>query len=98
MVQFCASLSYFGSFSIFMRLSDEALNDLRKVLYELGYSCELELASREDLEQLGMFLLNLTAAAIKTREKMRIIGQELPPSSFDEPNGHLIQGTFPGFD
>lgn len=83
---------------IFMGLSDEALSDLRKVLHELGFSNEVNSASGEDLEQLGMFLLNLTAAAVKTREKMRLIGYELPPSRFDEPEKPPVQGSFPGFD
>lgn len=81
-----------------MGLLDEALNDLRKVLHELGFSAEVEEADSEELEQLGMFLLNLTAAAVKTREKMRLIGQELPPSAFDQPEEPPDQASFPGFD
>ena len=81
-----------------MGLSDEALSDLRKVLHELGYSAELEEASCEDLEQLGMFLLNLTAAAVKTRENLRMTGQELPASDFERPDTPPVQGTFFEFD
>lgn len=83
---------------IFMGLSDEALNDLRKVLQELGLSHELENSSQKDLEQLGMFLLNLTAASVKTREMLRMIGKEPPASDFERPEAPPIQGRFPGFD
>jgi hypothetical protein len=81
-----------------MRLSDEALESLRRVLRELGFGKELEAASQADLEEFASFLLNLTAAAIKTREKLRAISVDVPPSSFppeeDEP---ARQASLPGF-
>ena len=91
------SLISSGSFNV-MGLSDEALRNLQNVLVELGFSYEAEIASQEDLEKLGIFLLNLTAAAVKTREKMRLVGQELPPSSFGDSDPPPVQGAFPGFD
>lgn len=80
-----------------MRLSDEALESLRGVLTELGFSKELEAASQDDLEELAFFLLNLTAAAVKTRERMRMVGRELPPSAFPEEEARPVQSRLPGF-
>lgn len=81
-----------------MRLSDGALQSLRRVLAELGFAKELEAASAADLEELAHFLLNLTAAAIKTREKLREIGTDVPPSSFPPSGeGTAVQVPLPGF-
>lgn len=81
-----------------MRLSQKALDDLSEVLVELGFGRELEMASKKDLEELGLFLLNLTAAAVKTREKMRRVGKELPASSFLDIYEAQSQGKLPGLD
>ncbi len=80
-----------------MRLSDEALESLRGVLTELGFSKELEAASKDDLEELASFLLNLTAAAVKTRERMRMVGRDLPPSAFPDEEERPVQSALPGF-
>jgi len=87
----------FGSFQP-MRLSEDALDHLRTVLVNLGFGDEVASASREDLEELGLFLLNLTAAAIKTRGRMRRAGRPLPPSSFPDENVPPTQAALPGFD
>lgn len=79
-----------------MRLSDEALESLRRVLRELGFGNELEAASEEDLRELASFLLNLTAAAVKTRERMRLAERELPPSGFPPEEEPTVQPTLPG--
>jgi hypothetical protein len=82
-----------------MKIPEEAWQSLREALTASGLSKELESASQEDLEQLGHFLLNLTAAAIKTREKLRSVGTDLGPSPFpaseDEPTS---QAKLPGLD
>ena len=80
-----------------MRLSEEALESLRRVLIELGYSQLLEEATERDLEEFGLYLLNLTAAGVKTRERMRSVGRELPPSKFPDEAPKPVQGVFPGF-
>lgn len=66
-----------------MGISSEALEELRGILLEMGLAAQVEAASEEDLEELGLFLLDITAAAIKVRVQHRINGRELPPSSFD---------------
>lgn len=81
-----------------MKLPDEAWESLRKALSESGLSKELESASQEDLEQFGSFLLNLTAASVKTRERMRLVGRELPPSVFPPEEEPPTQPTLPGLD
>lgn len=86
-----------GSFWHPMRLSDEALESLRGVLMELGFSEPLEKASEKDLEEFAFFILNLTAASVKTREKMRMVGRELPPSDFPQPEEVPVQPALPGF-
>jgi hypothetical protein len=80
-----------------MRLSDEALQSLRRVLAELGFAKELEAASPADLEEFAAFILNLTASAVKTRERMRLLGRELPASAFPEAEEPPAQPTLPGF-
>ena len=80
-----------------MRLSDEALESLRRVLRELGFAEQLEAASQADLEEFALFLLDLTAASVKTRERMRQVGRELPPSKLPEPEIVPVQPTLPGF-
>ena len=80
-----------------MRISDEALESLRRVLRELGFAEQLEAASQADLEEFASFLLNLTAVSVKTRERMRRVGRELPPSKFPEPEIAPVQPTLPGF-
>ena len=80
-----------------MRLSAEALESLRRVLHELGFGKELEAASQAELEEFALFLLNLTAAAVKTRERMRLVGRELPPSTFAADEETPVQATLPGF-
>lgn len=87
-----------GSYLLFMRLSAEALESLRKVLCELGFAKQLEASSAADLEEFASFLLNLTAASIKTRERMRMLGRELPPSERAEPVPVPQQQKLPGFD
>lgn len=64
---------------------------------ELGFSEPLENASEKDLEEFAFFILNLTAASVKTREKMRMVGRELPPSNFPEPEKVPVQPALPGF-
>ncbi len=82
-----------------MKIPDEALGALREVLEHSGLSKELESASQEDLEQLASFLLNLTAAAIKTREKLRGVGIEVGPSTFpNDEESPTSQLTFPGLE
>ena len=81
-----------------MRLPDEALESLRRVLRELGFSEQLEAASAEDLQEFASFLLNLTAASVKTRERMRMVGRELPPSRLPEPEVVPVQPALPGFE
>lgn len=95
-IQLLGALAVFTALRKIMRLSDEALDDLRRVLIDLGFGRELEMASPHDLEELGLFLLNLTAAAVKTREKMRLVGQELPPSSLKDASSPPSQATLPG--
>jgi len=80
-----------------MRLSEEALDSLRRVLIELGYSDLLDEATERDLEEFGLYLLNLTAAGVKTRERMRSVRRELPPSKFPDEAEGPVQGAFPGF-
>lgn len=80
-----------------MGLSNEALEELRRLLIDCGFTREVDLAPREDLIELGNFLLNLTAAAIKTRERLRRIGMEAPPSVFNDEPRAVTQQKFPGF-
>lgn len=80
-----------------MKLPDEALESLRRVLAELGFSEQLEAASQADLEEFASFLLNLTAGSVKTRERMRMVGRELPASAFPEVKEEPVQPTLPGF-
>jgi hypothetical protein len=79
-----------------MKLPEEAWQSLREALTASGLSKELETASQQDLEQLAYFLLNLTAAAVKTRERMRLLERELPASAFPPEEEPPVQPTLPG--
>ncbi len=80
-----------------MALPEEALISLRRVLEELGFDKEFDISSDAELEELAMFLLNLTSAAVKTRERMRLLGKELPTSETPSEKKAPEQPTLPGF-
>lgn len=81
-----------------MRLPKEALDELREILVGLGLGDLVDSAPEGELARLGSFLINLTAAALKTREKLSRVGIELPPSDFDESEPAPAQQQIPGLE
>ena len=80
-----------------MRLSKEAIASLHEALRRSGLSDALDVSSDADVEELGRFLLNLLAASVKTRERMRLMGNELPASDFPPDDAVApIQAPLPG--
>ena len=77
-----------------MRIPAKACEDLRKALLESGIDATH--FSDSEVEELGLFLLNLTAAAIKTRERCRLMGVELPSSHVEPEDSPTMQNSIPG--
>ena len=77
-----------------INLPEDACEHLRKALLDSGIDASE--ASDSEIKELGFFLLNLTAAAIKTREKCRLMGNELPPSEMNPEQSPPIQSSLPG--
>lgn len=66
-----------------MNLSEAARAELKSIL-ERDYG---QLVTEEELDSFGSLLLNLMAASIKTRARLRRLGVELDPSCIKkEPN------------
>ncbi len=79
-----------------MSLSEEAIQELKKII-EDDYAMSLDSSVREEiLKTLGASLLSLMAAAIKARSRASRMGIEVPPSSLDgSSQGQIKQQSLP---